>query len=163
MGGNYRFDERSKKEFERDIKDRTMEERALFLLWIDLVEKDTGQRPKFKDLGCGKSGDFLEDKEVSTDPDFSVDGYGEVEVKFSKPLLTRAFHLKKNQVKQYHKRGASILMVNGADEDVPQFTMLKPDALESIMKECKVINWRGFGWKPAYSIPVKRFIWRNLK
>lgn len=163
MGKNYRFDERSKEEFQEDIKNHTMEERALFLLWLDLIEKETGTRPKFKDTGCGKNGDFLEDNEVNTDPDFEVDGYGEIEVKFAKPMLKRSFHLKRNQVKQYHKRGASILMVNGAEEDVPTFTMLKPDALEAIMKECDVVNWKGFGWKPAYRIPVSRFLWRSLK
>lgn len=163
MGKNYRFDERSESEFKRDIKSHTMEERALFLLWLDLIEKETGTRPEFKDTGCGKDGNFLEDKAVSTDPDFEVDGFGEVEVKFAKPMLKKYFHLKRNQVKQYHKRGASILMVNGSEEDVPMFTMLKSEALEVIMKECDIINWKGFGWKPAYRIPVSRFLWRPLK
>jgi hypothetical protein len=160
---NYRYDERSEKQFKQDIKSHTMEERALFLLWLDLLERETGERPNFEDTGCGKSGDFLEDKDVNTDPDFKVDGFGEVEVKFARPMLERVFHLKSNQVKQYHKRGATILMVNGAGEDVPTFTMLKPDALEAIMEECPVVNWKGFGWKPAYRIPVDRFIWRPLK
>lgn len=163
MGKNYRFDERSKKEFEDDIKHHTMEERALFLLWLDLIEKETGTRPEFKDTGCGKHGDFLEDQDVSTAPDFKVDGYGEIEVKFSKPLLKRSFHLKVSQVKAYYKRGATILMVMGSNEDIPQFTMLKPDALAAIMKECEIVNWKGFGWKPAYRIPVNRFLWRALK
>jgi len=163
MGGNYRFDERSEKQFKRDIKDHTMAERALFLLWLDLIERETGTRPDFEDTGCGKNGEFLEDKQVSTEPDFTVDGYGQVEVKFAKPLLTRTFHLKVNQVKQYHKKGATILMVNGSDEEVPEFTMLKPEALDRIMKEYKVVPWKGFGFKPAYRIPVKDFIWRPLK
>ena len=163
MGRKYRFDERSESEFKEDIKNHTMEERALFLMWLDLVEKETGQRPEFKDTGCGKGGDFLEDSEVNTDPDFDVEGYGEIEVKFAKPMLTRSFHLKKNQVKQYLKRGASILMVNGSEEDVPTFTILKPEALQSIMDECPIINWKGFGFKPAFRIPVKRFVWRPLK
>ena len=140
-----------------------MEERALFLLWLDLIERETGSRPRFEDTGCGKSGDFLEDKKVSTDPDFSVEGYGLIEVKFAKPLLTRNFHLKENQVKAYHKKGASVLMVNGSDEEVPTFTILKPETLQSIMDDCKVIPWKGFGWKAAYRIPVKRFLWRNIK
>jgi len=160
---NYRFDDRSKEQFEKDIKNHTMEERALFLLWLDLVEKETGTRPKYKDTGCGKSGDFLEDKEVSTDPDFKVEGYGEIEVKFAKPLLTRSFHLKINQVRSYHKKGATILMVNGADEEVPTFTMLKPKALAAIMKDCKQVPWKGFGYKMSYRIAVKRFVWRPLR
>lgn len=160
---SYRYDTRSKAEFERDIKSHTMEERALFLLWLDLVEKETGKRPKFQDNGCGNRGELLDDKEVSTDPDFEVEGYGHVEVKFSKPMLTKFFHLKKNQVQKYIKNGATILMVNGAKEDVPTFTMLKPAALAAIAEDCKVIPWTGFGHKPAYKIPVGRFIWRPLK
>lgn len=163
MGKNYRFDERSQQEFERDIKEHTMEERALFLMWLDLIEKETGKRPTYKDIGCGKSGDFLDDKDVNTNPDFNVDGYGEIEVKFAKPMLRRSFHLKENQVKQYYRRQASILMVNGSQEDVPEFTMLNPDALAAIIEECPVVSWAGFGHKAAYRIPVKKFLWRPLK
>lgn len=160
---NYRFDTRSKKEFEKDIKNHTMEERSLFLLWLDLIEKETGKRPSYKDTGCGKTGEFLNDKEVSTKPDFYVDGYGHVEVKFSKPKLTRVFHLKASQLKQYIKLNATVLMFNGTNESVPEFTMLKPDALQDIIDNYEVVNWKGFGFKPAYRIPVNRFIWRAIK
>lgn len=160
---NYRFDERSEEQFKHDIRDRTMEERSLFLMWLDLLEKESGRRPKYKDTGCGKTGEFLADGEVSTNPDFEVEGFGHVEVKFSKPRLKSVFHLKAGQVKQYVKQGATILMVNGTDEQVPEFTMLKPEALKRITDSCKVVNWKGFGHKPAYRIPVKQFLWRPLK
>jgi len=160
---NYRFDSRSEEEFKKDIKDRTMEERSLFLLWLDLIERETGVRPKYTDTGCGKKGDLLEDKQVSTEPDFNVEGYGKVEVKFAKPNLLKVFHLKENQVRSYHKNNAIILMVNGADDPIPTFTILKPDALKRIMESCKVVPWKGFGWKPAYRINIKDFIWRPLK
>ena len=68
---NYRYDGRSEAEFKKDIKERTLEERALFLLWLDLIEQETGTRPKYKDTGCGKTGELLNDKQVSTDPDSS--------------------------------------------------------------------------------------------
>lgn len=160
---NYRLDGRSQSEFEKDIKARTMEERSLFLLWLDLVERETGKRPTYKDTGCGKTGEFLTENEVSTDPDFEVEGYGKLEVKFSKPKLARVFHLKVSQVKQYLKQDATILMVNGTEKSVPEFTMLKPDALKRISEECEVVNWCGFGYKPAYRISVKQFLWRPLK
>lgn len=159
----YRLDHRSEAEFKKDIKDRTLQERVLFLLWLDLIEKKTGKRPDYEDTGCGKTGEYLEDSEVSMDPDFTVEGYGRVEVKFSKPMLDRVFHLKANQVKSYRASGATILMVNGADSDVPQFTLLHTDALASIMEDCRVVPWRGFGGKPSYRIPVTKFIWRPLK
>lgn len=161
--GNYRFDGRSKKQFERDIKSRTMEERSLFLMWLDLLEKQTGKRPAYKDTGCGKNGELLEENEVSTSPDFDVEGYGRVEVKFSKPMLTKCFHLKVNQVKQYTKTDVTILMINGADNDIPTFTMLKPPALKAIIKDCEVVEWVGFGFKSSFKIPINKFVWRPLK
>ena len=160
---SYRFDNRSPEEFARDIKSRTMEERAIFLLWLDFVEHDTGHRPSYKDTGCGQTGDVLEDHEVSSDPDFYVDGYGLVEVKFSKPMLKKFFHLKSSQVRQYCKKDTTILMVRGTDSQNPLFTMLKPNALKEITKDCKEINWQGFGGKLSYRIPVDRFVWRSFK
>lgn len=160
---NYRHDDRSPEQFAKDIKARTMEERALFLMWLDLLEKDTGHRPSYKDTGCGKTGDVLEDKDVSTNPDFEVEGFGLVEIKFSKPLLTKFFHLKVSQVKQYCKNNATILMVHGTSTKQPMFTMLKPDTLKAIMKDCKEVSWAGFGFKLSYRVPINRFVWRPLK
>lgn len=160
---NYRFDSRSQEEFERDIKFRTLEERRLFLLWLDAIEKETGQKPTFKDTGCGKDGDYLQDKEVNLEPDFDVEGYGKIEVKFSKPICVKYFHLKVKHVEAYKKCDASILMINGGEEEIPVYTMLKPDSLEKIMAECPIIPFQGMGHKPCYKIPVNGFIWRPLK
>jgi|SRR5689334_2315186 len=160
---NYRYDNRSEDQFKKDIKSRTKQERDLFLAWLDLIEKTSGTRPKYTDTGCGQTGELLTDSQVSMDPDFSVEGYGKVEVKFSKPLLDKFFHLKASQVKSYLRDGATILMINGSDEKVPQYTMLKAAALQDIIDTCKVIPWTGFGGKPSYKIPVDKFIWRPLK
>ena len=160
---NYRYDGRSEDQFKCDIKSRTQEERRLFLLWLDLIERNSGKRPQYTDTGCGQSGELLTDKEVSMDPDFNVEGYGKIEVKFSKPLLDKFFHLKASQIKSYIRDEAIILMINGADEAIPQYTMLKTDALKDIAETCKVIPWTGFGSKMSYKIPVSKFVWRPLK
>jgi len=160
---NYRLDGRSEEEFRKQIKDRTQQERTLFIWWLDLLERTTGTRPTFEDTGCGKDGEYLPDSEVTMAPDFTVEGYGKVEVKFAKPMIARTFHLKVGQVKSYHKVGASILMVNGADSEIPKFTMLDTAALKQIIDFCEVCRWQGFGGKPAYRIPVELFIWRDLK
>lgn len=162
MSKDYRLDERSEDEFRRDIRERTLQERSLFIRWLDMMEKKTGTRPVYKDTGCGKTGEYLEDKDVSMAPDFEVEGHGKIEVKFAKPMLKRVFHLKVGQVKSYCKEGAIILMVNGADSDVPTFTMLDNNALASIIEDCPIVRWRGFGNKPAYRIPVDKFLWRSL-
>lgn len=159
---NYRYDTRSEEQFARDIKDRTLEERRLFMLWAVQQELKTGKVVKYKDNGCGKDGRLLADSEVTTAADFSVEGIGLVEVKFAKPLLTRQFHLKVNQVKAYNKQNVTILMVNGSGEMVPEYTMIKPEALSRIMETSKVVPWQGFGGKPSYKINVNEFIWKPL-
>lgn len=160
---NFRYDNRSEEEFKADIKSRTLEERSLFELWLDFVEREKGIRPKFEDTGCGKEGDFLETDKVSMAPDFKVEGYGEVEIKFSKNTLKGFFHLKSNQVKHYFERNATILMIMGSQEENPQFTMLTPKALAKIIDKCKVIPWVGFGGKMSYKVPINMFAWRDLK
>lgn len=160
---SYRFDSRSEDQFKADIKSRTQEERKLFLMWLDFLEASTGSRPDFTDTGCGQTGEFLEESEVTLSPDFEVEGYGKVEVKFSKPHCKKFFHLKASQVKSYHANGVTILMINGSDDTVPQFTMLRADALKVIMDTCKIVPFSGFGAKMSYKIKVDQFIWRPLK
>lgn len=160
---NKRFDHRTEEEFKVEIAERTLLERRLFLEWIDLQEDDTGTKPEFTDTGCGNHGEFIEDKKVSTAADFDVEGIGLVEVKFAKPMLKRDFHLKVGQTKSYIKQGALILMVIGANEDVPKFTLISVEALEEIVETCSIVKWVGFGFKAAYRVSVNQFVWRDLR
>lgn len=160
----YRFDQRTEEEFKKDIKDRTLEERRLFFVWLDLLEAEQGERPDYDDTGCGKDGEFLEDANVTTNADYYVEGYGPIEVKFAIPMLTKNFHLKERQVKSYIEQSATVLMVNGAGEDVPSFTMISPDALQALVQDddIEVVKWVGFGFKQSYRIPISRFVWRPM-
>jgi hypothetical protein len=160
---SYRYDKRTESEFKKDIKERTLRERELFLLWIDSIERTTGKRPFYRDTGCGQSGEFLEDHEVSTDADFEVEGFGKVEVKYADKKLDSLFHLKVNQVKKYCNQNVTILMVNGAATNAPVFTMLTTKCLQQIIDFCEAVSWQGFGGKRSYRIPIDMFIWRNLK
>lgn len=163
MTSSYRFDHRSKEEFAKEIKEYTFEERRLLELWLTLIEKQTGKKPAFKDIGCGNSGELLKDSEVSSAPDFDVDGYGLIEVKFSKPLIKENFHLKVSQVNQYLKKGnVTILMVNGSDGIIPEFTLLFEENLKQIKKFCEKVPFYGFGGKIAFKIPIKLFEWTPL-
>jgi hypothetical protein len=159
----YRFDRRSKEEFAADIKSSTQTEAVLLNLWLNYVERNTGERPKFRYTGCGPDdGEFLEDNKVTTHADYEVESVGLVEVKFSKKLLPKFFHLKVRQVESYIKQGATILMVNGSESDSPQFTLIGAADLLDIAKNCKDIPWQGFGGKRSYKVPVTRCIWRSL-
>jgi hypothetical protein len=160
---NNRFDLRTESEFKKDIAEKTLVERKLFLQWIDLLEREQGSRPKFSDTGCGNHGEFIESAQVSTAADFNVEGFGPIEVKFAKPMLDKNFHLKVGQTKSYIAQGASVLMVIGVDEEVPRFTLLRPEALQEIVDTCPVTRWIGFGWKAAFVVLIEKFIWRDLK
>lgn len=160
---NYRFDNRSEAEFRKDIKDRTLMERDLFLQWIKLIEKKEERTVTYEEFGCGNDGEFLEEKKVNSQADFNVDGYGLLEVKFSKPLLTKVFHLKLSQVKKYITQDASVLMINGAETDCPEFTILDVESLKKILQDCKTVKWGGFGGKMSLRITVGDFVWRKLK
>lgn len=161
---NYRFDKRSKEEFVADIKASTQTEAVLLNLWLNYIERTTGEeRLKFRYTGCGPNdGEFLEDSKVTTHADYEVEGIGLLEVKFSKKLLPKIFHLKVRQVESYLRQGATILMVNGSESDTPKFTIINTVALQAIADTCEVRPWAGFGGKISYKIPVSRCIWRPL-
>jgi len=161
---NYRFDKRSKEEFAADIKASTQAEAVLLNLWLNYTERITGTRPGFRYTGCGPDdGEFLENSKVTTHADYEVEGVGLIEVKFSKKLLPKVFHLKVRQVESYIRQGATILMVNGSDTDSPQFALISAEALRDIAENCEDIPWQGFGGKRSYKVPVTRCIWRPLR
>ena len=160
---SYRFDNRSEQEFIKDIEERTLREHELFLAWLRYIKYTTDHRPKYRNVGCGKKGEYIKNEKVSTAVDFLVEGYGLVEVKFATPMLMKYFHLKVRQLKSYQSQQATILMVNGAGTKNPTFTMISPLALAEIEKTCKKILWQGFGNRLAYRIPINKFVWKTLK
>jgi hypothetical protein len=161
---SYRFDKRSKEQFAADIKSSTQTEAVLLNLWLNWIERNTGNKPQFRYTGCGADdGEFLEDSKVTTHADYEVEGVGLLEVKFSKKLLPKVFHLKVRQVESYIRQGATILMVNGSESDSPQFTLIDAAALQAITDDCDDIPWQGFGGKRSYRVPVTRCVWRPLR
>jgi hypothetical protein len=161
---SYRFDKRSKKEFKKDIAETSKTEQKLFKLWLDYLERTTGEKIEASFSGCGKGrGEYLEADEVNSNADYEVKGYGLIEVKFSKPMLDKFFHLKVGQVDSYLKQEASILMVIGSSTSHPKFAIITPTTMEYIRDNCKKIPWGGFGGKLSYRINVGMFAWRQLK
>ena len=159
---NYRFDKRTKQEFRRDIKIASQIENKIIELWLDRIEKRRGERPKYWHIGCNNDGSYLEDHEVSTEADYCVYGYGKIEIKFSKPMITKCFHLKVNQVRSYIRQNANILMVNGWNTPNPMFVLIRVHVLKSGIKRWKRVSFHGCGNKPCFRIPVDEFIWRPL-
>jgi len=156
----YRKDKRSLKEFKADIKSAKHIELDCLMRWLKIQDKPLSYQAN----APGEDGEYLEDKEVTTDADYSVESYGLMEVKFSKPMINKHFHLKVAQVQSYLKQGATILMVNGYETERPEWTLIYPDKLEILTKhpDCPIIPYFGFGGKPSYKIPVGLFYWREL-
>lgn len=158
----YRFDNRTKEEFERDIKNGTAKETELLKLWLKKIYKTTRIKLTYKYNGCGPDGEYLSSKKVNTNADFIVDSVGLIEVKFSKLLLTNFFHLKVQQINSYIKQNAYVLMINGAETKTPSYILLSPNRLANIVAKCKVVAWAGFGGKKSYRIPINMFRWKDL-
>lgn len=158
---SYRTDGRDKEEFRQDIADGIKQEHEIIERWLNLLEQKSGKRPLCRWTGCGDPDQFLVDEEVSTEADFDVEGYGKIEVKFSRPSFTR-FHVKVTQLESYLRQQATILMVKGWDTDEPQFTMISPEIMEQGLKIWPRLKFKGFGGKLAVRIHANQFVWRDL-
>lgn len=152
----YRFDNRSKEQFKKEIKDGNRIERMLLERWLPTIGN-----PSYEDTGCGNDGEFLDFKDVNTDPDFKVDGVGYVEVKFCRPI-PRDFHLKVSQVKQYVDQNAQLLMVLGAGQEFPKYSLICVDDLKFLLEVCEHVVCRQFGNKKAIKVPAEWVQWKSL-
>lgn len=155
---NYRQDGRSKDEFREQIQKRIIRENELFHRWINSHENP----PKYVYNGCGLNGEYLEDDQVTSDADYLVDGYGPFETKYSGPMITTYFHLKVSNVNSYLKQKATILMINGANTESPEYTIITTKLLKDIANTCSIVPFAGFGGKNAYKISVQKFEWSKL-
>ena len=159
---NYRRDNRSLDKFKQDIKDGSLAEREIMTRWLDIEQKRTGRRPVCKDNGCDNTGEYLSDRSVTLAPDFSVEGIGLVEVKFSYPKLGRVFHLKTDQVIHYLKHNACILFCDGWRTDKPLYVMITPQMLTDLVRNAPVVKFPGMGYKECYRIQVDSLPWQTF-
>ena len=157
-----RKDFRSQRQFKKDIKAAHLIEGAILKRWLTVLKKTCGRSFKYIENGCGPDGEYLRQKDVSTDADYYVTDIGYVEVKFSKMLLKENFHLKTSQVKSYIKQRANILMVDGWNTEKAQFTFITPEQMEAFEGKYEVVAFAGMGFKLSYKINVNEFIWRPL-
>lgn len=160
---SYRKDFRSDEEFRRDIKAGALAEKQILERWLNVVEKETGTRPAFTDNGCDNSGEYLEERDVTLDADYSVEGYGLIEVKFANPKLHTTFHLKVDQVDRILQDESKILFANGwATKNETMFALITPDELGAAILRSRQVPWHGFGGKMAYRLKVNHFHWQRL-
>lgn len=153
----YRFDTRSREQFETEIKEGNKQEGILFRRWL----KTFPEAPSFTETGCDNDGGFLEAHEVSLAPDFTVEGIGPVEVKFCRPMAP-FFHFKLDQTEHYASEGAHVLMVLGSGTENPKFSLVTPDDLGYLLDEAERVFCRQFGGKEALRVDATWLTWKHL-
>lgn len=154
------MDNRTKEQFEKDIKEGTAIERKIIDLFAERWEEKMGNRPTIIDNGCGNDGEYLDDNHVSADADFIFEGMP-FEVKFIRPDVN-CFHMKERQVKSYIRQGAYVLQVNGWNTSNPMFTVFSPKQLKEMLRKKPAIYVSQFGGKLGYRIYKDEMNWQPL-
>ena len=142
--GDYRFDWRSKEEFEEDVREATAIERRI----ISWFAGETGAL--FADFGVDNSGRYQE--KASAEPDYII--YIPIEVKFSREWIEK-IHFKVNQIEKYRRYGGKILFINGYETTSPYWYLFD---VEEIEKYPIVKFWE----KDCYEVPADEFDWTPL-
>lgn len=160
MSLNYRRDNRTVEEFYKDIQEGSKIEREIIDLYVDLIERETGNVLTVEDNGIDNSGKLIQGK-VNSNADYLIDGKP-IEVKYCRPI-NPVFRLKESQVKSYIKQKARVLMVMGWDSPGPVFTILQLSTLERIQEKIKPQPFFPWGNKMTYVLNVDWFKWKPLK
>lgn len=157
-----RMDGRSPEQFKQDIQESTRDQETILQLWL----KITGQSElKIWDNGSNNTGEYIEnDKEVTTDPDYYIQGIGLIEVQYAKPFCKDYFHIKTKKIDTCIKKQSKILMINGFKEKHPEFILITVPQTKVIRARCDIVNWwHGGGGKYAFQVPISWFRWEKLK
>jgi hypothetical protein len=162
---NYRYDNRTQDQFIQDIKKGTARERLAISLFKNYLRREFGFTGVIKENGCDMSGAFIEDgRKVSTEADYLVgEAQLPLEVKTSAGHIIN-IHIKAKQLDSYIRQGASILYVNGIEQNVPAFTLWTVEELKH-MREIlpTVIPPRNInGGKLSYRINALDYHWRTF-
>lgn len=160
---NFRFDSRSREQFEKDIKDYTDRERFLLQLFLDELES-LGMSAQASDHGCDNSGAFL--SSASRLADYLIrlgqDTYL-LEIKFGPSPKYVTF--KVDDLKAYISQSAYILLFYSSKnfvgrhiKDVEKekknllYEIVRPETMRQILLDCKPFRFRGMGNKECVQI-----------
>jgi hypothetical protein len=155
---NYRKDNRTVKQFKKDIKDATNIEREIVCLYVRYSLITKGIAPQIIDNGCDNSGKLIK-KKVKATADYLFNNVP-VEIKYSNEKR-KSYHFKTYQIKSYIQQKAYILLVNGYETNNPLFTILTPKDLKHIIK-LSPIKVKAWGNKKAYEVKLKKYKWESL-
>ena len=162
ISNTYRYDHRTKEEFERDIQQGTAIEQDIIGRYAKAYLKRYGKELQIIQNGCDMTGGYLEAAMVTTQADYLV-GKNKmpVEVKSNKSKRS-ILNLKVSQVKSYIKQNAHVLLVNGYSTNRPQFTWFSPTDLVEISNTKEVVENSYWGNKKCYKLFAKDYTWHDL-
>jgi len=170
---NYRFDNRSKKQFIKDIKISHTIEVDIALRLCVLYHGYDGIWPKIIPHGVDMSGAFIQDDNLITlAPDFEIEGQ-KFEITRSNSYCKRSFHEKVAKIQSIIENKINLVFVNGYATNNPRILVLSSEQVKqytkrAIAKYGKVrhpaTGNHGLTNKPAYKYDIQWFdkLWNAL-
>ena len=169
---DYRFDNRTKKEFIKDIKQAHIKELEIAIrICIDKHEKDS-KWPTLIPTGTDAMGDFVESHKVVSDPDFYIEPDC-VEITCSNPICNKVFHQKVNKVTKCLEHEYALVFANGLGQADPKYLYINATQLATLTELSKATYGiklhptknSGISNKEAYRYNISWFDeieWHNL-
>lgn len=164
---SYRFDNRSKEAFKKDIYFATHLEKYFFTQWLDVIKvSDFISVDSWGDNGCGNNGEFIESGNTSG-ADYKVSGHltmrsGNVRPVTDMPLEIKwvptagKFTLKKGDLKAYVRESANILFIYNSVKCGTDLRKPKDRDLEKHIKKIEAIGHQ-IKWGIMLAEKVKEF------
>lgn len=164
---SYRFDNRSKDEFKKDIYFGTLLEKYLFQEWLKVADNsDFVNIQSWGDNGCGNDGAFIE-KGNTAGADYKISGEltmrsGNVVPVTDMPLEIKwvptagKFTLKKGDLKAYVRESANILFIYNSVKCGTDLRKPKDRDLEKHIKKIEAIGSQ-IKWGIMLAEKVKEF------
>lgn len=165
---NYRKDNRSEKQFAKDIKDCTLTETLLMTLYVEYLNaRKRGKHSySFKDNGVDNDGNLIKDEsKVTTAADFLLIHPNQtdrkIEIKFSRKN-NYSFHFKYDQMIKYIEKDVCIVNFMGTDTEDIKFCIFTPAELQNALDNGKVVFFKAWGNKKCIKFISKEQDWKTI-
>ena len=162
---NYRKDQRTLLQFEKDILDNTKKEKFLLSIFVKELKKK-GHKVRVKNFGIDNTGKFIVKSNCKADYQITIDGVkGLYEIKNS-PVDWKMTY-KVYDLQQYIKNSVNIIIFYGTGflNDNPKKINLKysrygiitPEKIQLMLKNCESYIEKAFGYKECIKVDKKDF------
>jgi hypothetical protein len=128
---NYRFDNRTKKQFKQDIKDGHQKEADIAVRLCIYKKNQTGNWPILIPTGIDVSGNYIEDsKNINSTPDFKIDD-NYIEITRADVSCKYCFHQKESKIISCIKNRYNLAFIDGYNTENTRFIILNPDQIRT--------------------------------